>query len=486
MDHEISQLDTITSYSPTICILRAKQPAPTLSPVGHIALEGPRSRDGHAASAGSLRTLVARQESALCVPPGETRLKRYRRHVDARGRLYDHGELLAAGVWHGCSRLLRRGPLMASLLRVSPSAAGRVLCRWLRHSACAVLVLLASLSCSDPVAPECTERVERRCWSNLGLDGQWVMAVAETPWGLFAGTHDDGVFWLDPATGQWRPLGLDHAVVSSIVFVPSDPPQLLVGVIPYSDEQTPAALFSSADRGLTWQAADGGLAARNGNRAWAWSILVDASNADRLLMGGFAPILRSDDGGGTWSYVWGVQDMGGGGVRAIAQSPVAPDRVWAAGENSIFTGFVLRSEDFGRTWSWSDPNPRYEIGVWAVLPDPSTPQRVFIGVDGGVMRSLDGGASWGPSLARLPGQVHALVEDQGIVYALANENFRPPPDGTGLPDTDLGAYRTDDAGATWDTLRVPAGVRGAWAATVDRRGRLVIGTDRSGVWRVTP
>jgi photosystem II stability/assembly factor-like uncharacterized protein len=313
-----------------------------------------------------------------------------------------------------------------------------------------------------------------------------VTAVAETPWGLFAGTHDDGVFWLDPATSRWRPLGLDHAIVSSVVFVPSDPPRLLVGVIPYSDEQTPAALFSSADRGLTWQAADGGLAARNGNRAWAWSILADASNPDRLLMGTSYPILRSDDGGRTWLYVWLGEGSAGGGVNMIAQSPAAPGRVWAGGETALLTGFVLRSEDFGTTWSWSDPTPRYDNIVWAVLPDPGTPQRVFIGVIGGVMRSQDGGASWASSLARLPGQVHALVEDQGIIYALANENLRPPPSGTGAADTDLGLYRTTDAGATWDTLPVPTGVRGAWAGSVDGRGRLLIGTGGSGVWRVTP
>lgn len=383
----------------------------------------------------------------------------------------------------GCSA---GSPVMASLLGVSASAARRVLCPWLSRSARAVLVLVAGLSCSDPVTPECTEQVGGRCWTGLGPDGEWVTAVAETPWGLFAGTHDDGVFWLDPATGRWRPLGLDHAIVSSVVFVPSDPPRLLVGVIPYSDEQTPAALFSSADRGLTWQAADGGLAARNGNRAWAWSILADASNPDRLLMGTSAPILRSDDGGGTWSYVWLEQDMSGGGVYAIAQSPAAPGRVWAGGESALFTGFVLRSEDFGRTWSWSDPTPLYDNIVWAVLPDPSTPQRVFIGVFGGVMRSLDGGASWASSLAWLPGQVHGLVESRGIVYALANENLRPPLSGTGPADSDLGLYRTTDGGATWDWLPVPTGVRGAWAGAADSRGRLVIGTGGSGVWRVSP
>jgi len=311
--------------------------------------------------------------------------------------------------------------------------------------------------------------------------------VAETPWGLFVGTHDDGVFWLDPASGRWRPLGLDHAIISSVVFVPSDPPRLLVGVIPYSDEQTPAALFSSADRGRTWQAADGGLAAQYENRAWAWSILADASNPDRLLMGTSYPILRSDDGARTWSYVWLEGGSGGGcGVNMIAQSPAAPGRVWAVGETALLSGFVLRSEDFGTTWSWSDPTPRRDNIVWAVLPDPSTAQRVFIGVIGGVMRSLDGGASWASSLAGLPGQVHGLVEREGTVYALSNENLRPPPSGTGPADTDLGLYRTTDAGATWDTLPVPTGVRGAWAGSVDGRGRLLIGTGGSGVWRVTP
>jgi hypothetical protein len=290
-------------------------------------------------------------------------------------------------------------------------------------------VALIGLSCSNAVKPEpCTAVVDGRCWTYLGLDGQWVMAVAETPWGLFAGTHDDGVFWLNAANGRWRSLGLDHAIVSSIVFVPTDPPRLLVGVIPNGEVPTEAALFASPDGGRTWLPWDGGLAARRGGYAGAFSVAVDRTNPDRLLMGTSYPILRSEDGGNSWAYVYLDDDKFGAGVWAIAQSHTNPERVWAGGQTAFFAPFVLRSHDFGTNWRWFDPTPRVENVVSAILANPGSAQAVLIGMNGGVFRSDDDGVTWRLSLApRSSGEVFAFAATEGQSYAVSSENFRPPP-----------------------------------------------------------
>jgi len=362
---------------------------------------------------------------------------------------------------------------------------------WRSPRARAVLIVLAGLSCSDPVAPVCTERVSGRCWTYLGLDGEWVTAIADTPWGLFAATRGDyaghGVFRYDPASGEWRSLGLDHAVVSSIVFVPTDPPRLLVGVFTNGEVPTEAALFASFDAGRTWLPWDGGLAARRGGYAGAFSLAVDRTNPDRLLMGLSYPVLRSEDAGRTWSYVYKTEGSSGAGVSAIVQSPMDPERVWAGGQTAFFTPFVLRSHDFGTNWRWFDPTPRVENVVNAILANPEGAQAVLIGMNGGVFRSDDDGVTWRLSLApRSPGVVFAFAATEGQSYAVSSENFRPPPSYMGPPDTDLGVYQTRDAGATWDSLPVPTGVRGGQAAAIDGQGRLLIGTWGSGVWRMSP
>jgi hypothetical protein len=353
-----------------------------------------------------------------------------------------------------------------------------------------LLALVVGACRKEPTRPaqlDCTVRLPSGCWTQLGRDGQWVTAIASTEWGLYVGTHDDGVFWLDPSSNHWLPLGLDHAIVSSIVFVPGATKRLLVGVMPYADETTAAAIFASEDGGLSWKPWDGGLAAEHGNRAWASSLAVDPVNPDRLYMGQSAPILRSDDGGRSWSYVWLNADMFGGGVSAIVASRHGDGRVWAAGHTAFFTAFVLRSSDWGESWEFIDPTPRVENDVSALAEDVDAPLRLWAGMggmQGAVMRSDDGGVTWVWSLRT--GWVFGLTTLSGVVYAVSTENFRPPPDGQGPPLSDLGFYRTLNGGMSWDTLPVPAGARGAQAVTADRGGGLLIGTRGSGVWRVSP
>ena len=47
-------------------------------------------------------------------------------------------------------------------------------------------------------------------------------------------------------------------------------------------------------------------------------------------------------------------------------------------------------------------------------------------------------------------------------------------------------YRSLDGGGSWERFGVPDRVAGAVSMTTDPEGRLYIGTDRSGVWRVLP
>lgn len=155
------------------------------------------------------------------------------------------------------------------------------------------------LGCSDSVAPvdlgSCNPPATG-AWTHLGLEGQWVTALAETPWGLYAGTHDDGVFRMD-ANGMWKPVGLDHAIISDIVFVPGGTERLLVGLYPYAEERTQAAVFATTDSGRTWVPWDGGLAASRDGYGSGFSLAIDVGNPDRLFMSFFDTIVRSDDGG---------------------------------------------------------------------------------------------------------------------------------------------------------------------------------------------
>lgn len=353
--------------------------------------------------------------------------------------------------------------------------------------ACATAFLGA---CGDSSAgPQgCSLEGEASSWAFLGLEDQWITALAMTPWGLYAGTADSGVFHLSDST--WQPLGLDH--VSSILFVPGSTDRLLVGVYPFSDEQTDAAVFATEDRGATWLPWDGGLAARRGNRGWAFSLGMNADRPRRLFMGYFDQIVRSEDAGRTWAFVHGDESqIGGGQIRAIEVAVSAHGQVWAGGSTSIFTAVIWRSTDSGDSWEFVDPTPRHENAVQALMVEPENSNRVWAalsGVTGGVMRSDDAGKTWTYRLPpRLDRDIFALARVNVTLYAVARENLRLPPSGQGRSWSDLGLYRSCDDGETWDTLPVPPGIGGGLAMTIDRESRLVIGTGfgsgGGGVWR---
>ncbi len=108
--------------------------------------------------------------------------------------------------------------------------------------------------------------------------------------------------------------------------------------------------------------------------------------------------------------------------------------------------------------------------------DPSNPQRLYAGAEGGVWRSADGGASWAIAPLDFPfATVSFLVvdpHDAAIVYAAAGR---------------YGLFRSRDAGGTWAVVSsVPSSDVdvAVIAASVDA-GVLYAGTGDGGVWKST-
>jgi len=350
-------------------------------------------------------------------------------------------------------------------------------------------LVLIVLGCSDPVAPDFgrCDTPTTGAWTHLGLEGQWVTALAETPWGLFAGTGNNGVFRCGEA-GKWERLGLDHAAVGAMLFVPGATPRLLVGMRPRAEEKTAAAVFATEDRGRTWLPWDGGLAAQYDNRQWAYSLAMDPGDPERLFMGQSAAILRSTDGGENWIYVHGSAGLSGIGMNAIVISPARDGRVWAGGEGALFNGLILLSEDWGDNWEPVIITPGFENAVFDLAVDQNDPRRIWAGVRGGVARSEDHGRTWEPVLTRISGDNGGTIANVltlgADVYAVGSA-FRP------IPDTlrDLALFRSGDGGTTWTAVPAPPNLSGANVAMLDSNGHLLLGTGSElpgGVWRFQP
>jgi photosystem II stability/assembly factor-like uncharacterized protein len=120
-------------------------------------------------------------------------------------------------------------------------------------------------------------------------------------------------------------------------------------------------------------------------------------------------VYRSDDGGRTWRRVdqGRLGQMGGYYWGKTWVNPTNPDDVYVMGL------FLLRSTDGGK--SWKSVAQRAHVDHHAVWNDPRNPKKTWIGNDGGLYLSFDGGET----------VRHVNNLDVGQATTIAVDNKRP-------------------------------------------------------------
>lgn len=188
-------------------------------------------------------------------------------------------------------------------------------------------------------------------------------------------------------------------------------------------------LMRSDDSGQTWAA----LVDRPNFDAMG--LAVSRANGRQLYLAGHDIFQVSMDGGATWQPV--PHDLPGTDIHGFAMSPDDPNRLYAlvAGQG------VFQSADGGRTWQ---PLGGVPDDVMALAAAGGTPETLYAGsMSAGVLRSNDGGENWTPATAGLGTRgVYALTVDPAnrqMIYA----------------GVDGGLYKSADGGASWRKLPFP-------------------------------
>jgi hypothetical protein len=181
-----------------------------------------------------------------------------------------------------------------------------------------------------------------------------------------------------------------------------------------------------------------------------------------------AAVFVSADAGETWRLNEGLWNHahrarwhpGGGGLclHTILLDPEDVDRVRVA----ISTGGMYVTEDGGSSWRPSNtgvradflPEKYPEFGqcVHKVVQAKDRPERMFLQNHWGLYRSDDRGESWTDIANGVPSDfgfglaIHPRDPDCAWIVPLESDEFRCTPEGK------LRAYRTRDAGASWQPL----------------------------------
>lgn len=211
---------------------------------------------------------------------------------------------------------------------------------------------------------------------------------------LFIATHT-GLFRMPDGSeraervGEGRQDTMGFTVVGPDRFLGSGHPDLRDDLPPH------LGLIESTDAGRSWRSVSLlGEADFHALRASGRRVLGYDATGARLM--------RSDDGGGTWTVV--RRDVA---LYDVAAHPGDPSRLVATGEDG-----VAASGDGGATWR--DPGVRGVLLAW-----PRADRLYALAPDGAVTRTSDGGATW-VRRGALPGEPAALTATgpEGLVVAL--------------------------------------------------------------------
>ncbi len=254
---------------------------------------------------------------------------------------------------------------------------------------------------------------------------------------IFAGTTL-GLFKSPDGGRSW--LHLNNEQVNWMVFDPRDP-QVLYLATEY------AGILKSADSGQTFAAINRGFVNHSlrqitgsGNRLYASSIYE----------GRHGGVFQSIDGGLDWTLRANAEALAGRNLHSLVAAPSRRDLLFAASQDEI-----LKSADGGKTWTRLGMQPMAlparaaqhfgRVRIQSLQVVQLDKLALFAGTQSGLFRSLDAGGSW----ERLTGNGIAGVSVLAI--------YAPPRGGSRLAvRTGGGLLVSEDVGRNWRPAPLPA------------------------------
>ncbi len=273
-----------------------------------------------------------------------------------------------------------------------------------------------------------------------------VIACLGSGYSFLGNLQNEGVWRSVDAGTTWsKVINVDNAF--DVVFHPS-----VVGKV-YAAAGSGAGVFVSTDHGATWTTTNTGLPLASLSR-----IQIAIANSSSSILyayiynGTETRVYKSTDGASSWSQISAGVRLSGtyDGTNwidqawydaTIAVKPNDPNFVLTGNveihrttNGADFSPLRLAGGPYGGTRAWDCPT---HTDIHRIVYAPSDPNIVYLGCDGGIFKSTDGGNSFASANAAISTiqfyRIASHPTDRNIVIGGAQDN---------------GNYKTSDGGAT--------------------------------------
>lgn len=246
----------------------------------------------------------------------------------------------------------------------------------------------------------------------------------------------------------WNPLGPFGGDADDVASSPTSPNVVLCGLAPATSNGT---LYRSTDGGVNWNEVLGLSGLDVHDLEFAASGVAYAGTLDGLW--------KSLDDGATWSQLplgIGLNDQ----VFEVTLDGNDPNVIWVGVADALGsqTQNVLRSGDGGATWSNRTPAGAAGLGGRGIALDPADANKVFAVFAGGfgggaAWRSNDKGLSWTNISSGLPSNpLKDVTYDSGRLLVAGGQLFG---------SQTVGLFQSLNEGASWTALH-----DGSWPSLV--------------------
>jgi photosystem II stability/assembly factor-like uncharacterized protein len=261
----------------------------------------------------------------------------------------------------------------------------------------------------------------------------------------------DGLYKSTDAGKTWKHVGLeDTQQIGAVRIHPKDPNLVFVAALGHQfGPNDQRGIFRTTDGGKSWK-----QVFTRGSKAGAVDLVFEPGNPDVLYAtfwevlrtpwsfdsgGPGSAIVKSTDGGDTWTDLSHNEGLPKGplGRIGVTVSPVNPERVWAIVEAE--EGGVFRSENGGKTWQKVNEERKLRQRAWyysRIFADPQKADTVYT-TNVGFWRSDDAGKSWTA--------LHPPHGDNHYMWIAPNDSNRF------IEVNDGGATITTNGGRTFST-----------------------------------